>query len=375
MSRELNTTSRNHLRDGCGANTHFCFNPSVYSVGSAPNKSIMQAIIGLNVGFIRERWWPRNTAQQAAFSTLAASGVGFYLFIGDIGYTPAQARADVALLAESPIASSVIGVCGPNEPNSHGGTAWPSNVAAIQQAIHTEVFNQPTLADHVAVVGTALKHNVANIDADYQALAAAGIRRWCDVGDFHFYPGSAGPSLNAGEAKRAGQAYGPLPLWHSETGWTSDDTAPEVAGRFSVESLLRNHLTGIVGTILYEFADESQYVAGREGMFGMMKPVDYKPAYVRVRTLLATTDGNEAFDGRLAHFDKDVASDTGVVVTSEGNGRWTVYLMKETQDSVTLVLPPTLHADRGTRTTGNAGNNRYAITLFETLTVIQVTSN
>ncbi len=374
MSRPLQTTSRAHLRDGCGANTHFCFNPSVYSVGATPNPHILQALIDLKVGFIRERWWPKSVAQQAAFGALAKSGIGFYLFVGDMTYSAAAVRADVIALAQSPIASSVLAVCGPNEANAHGGTTWPARVTGIQQAIFTEVFNQPNLADHVAVVGPALKHNVPNVDADYQALAAAGIQRWCDVGDFHFYPGNAGPSLNAAEAERAGQAYGPLPLWHSETGWTSDDTDPSLAGRFSVEALLRNHVTGIIGTLLYEFADESQHVAGREGMFGLMEPVNPKPAYEEVRTLLATQDGGQSFPGSLAAFSKGVESDTEAVVTSDGNGKWTVYLLKEKQAAVTLVVPAALTCDIGTRKTGSHGNTRYTIPLQQTLTVAHVKS-
>lgn len=372
MTRALNTTPRRDLVGGSGANTHFCFNPSVYAQGANPSKHIMQAIIDLKVGFIRERWWPRNVAQQSAFATLAASGVGFYVFIGDISYTPAQARADVITLAQSPIASSVIAVCGSNEPNAHGGSTWPAKVTALQEAIFTEVFNQPTLANHVAVVGPALKHNVADIDADYAALADAGIQRWCDVGDFHFYPGNVGPSLNAEEAVRAGKAYGDLLLWHSETGWTGADTDPVMAGRFSVEALLRNHVTGIVGTMIYELADESQYVQGREGIFGMMQPVDPKPAYVEVQTLLATPDGKQAFDGWLAAYSKGVESDADAIVTSEGDGMWTVYLMKEKQPTLTLVLPAKLSADTGTLSRGSAGNKRYAIAMTETLTVVHV---
>ena len=373
MSTEMTITAREHLRDGAGANTHFCFNPSVYSVGLDPNPLVVKAIIELGVGVIRERWWPKNRAQQAAFASLAKAGIGFYLFIGDIGSTIAEVRADVVALAQSPIAASVVAVCGSNEPNGHGGTTWPGKVTALQQAIHTEVFNQPALADHVAVVGPALKHNVPHLDADYQAVAAAGIQRWCDVGDFHFYPGSAGPSYNAGEADRAGQAYGPLSLWHSETGWTGDDTDPAVAGRFSVEALLRNHLSGVVGTILYELADESQYVRGREGVFGLMTPIVPKPAYQRIQALLATPDGHEDFPGLLGDTALGVPTDTDAVVTSEGKSTWTVYLLKGKDDSVTLILPPELSSDTGTVSWGAGGNRRYLIKLVDTMTVVQVT--
>lgn len=372
MTTALKTTAREHLRDGAGANTHFCFTPSVYAVDGVPNPHIIAMIKDLGVGFIRERWWPQNKAQQKAFASLAEAGVGFYLFVGDIGATVAEVRAEVALLAQSPIASSVIAVCGANEPNSHGGSSWPGHVTDLQQAIYTEVFNQPALADHVAVVGPSLKHNVPNVDADYQAVKAAGIQRWCDVGDFHFYPGNTGPILNEEEAERAGQAYGEMSLWHSETGWTEADTNRDMSGRFSVETYLRNHLTGIVGTIIYGLADEGEYVEGREGMFGMMEAVKAKPAYEKVRTLLATKDGAQEFPGSLGDTASGVPTDTEAVVTSEGNDKWTVYLLKQKQANATLILPSNLSADTGTLSRGAGGNKRYGIKLSQTMTVVQV---
>jgi hypothetical protein len=371
MTTTLTVTARSDLRDGSGANTHFCFNPSVYSVGSSPNAHIVQALVDLKVGYIRERWWPKNPAQQAAFVTLTNAGIGLYVFIGDKTYTTAQVQSDVAALAASPFASALIAVCGPNEPNAGGGSTWPAAVVAVQQAIYTEV-SKYAVFDHTAIVGPALMHNVRDIDADYRALAAAGVGRWCDAGDFHFYPGNAGPSGNAAEAQRAGQAYGGLSLWHSETGWTGADTDPGTAGRFSVEALLRNHLSGIVGTMLYGFADESQYVPGREGLFGLMTATAPKPAYSEIQALMKSPDGTQAFHGRLASLAKNVESDTGAVVTSDGGNTWTVYLLRETQTATTLVIPQQFSADCGSFTLGSGGNRRYSVTLTESMTVVHV---
>ena len=363
MTRPLKATARRHLRQGAGANTHFWLDPSVYTLNETPNLAVLRAIDYLKIGYIRERYWPHDPGQVAAFSWLSATKVGLFLFIGDMSYTPDRVHAEVAYLATSPIADQVVGVCGPNEANKDQSSPWPAKAVEIQQAIYTEVFRHPSFARHVAVVGPALMHNVQDIDRDYRALRAAGIMRWCDAGDFHFYPGNAGPHLNAGEAQRARQAFGNLPLWHSETGWTGADTPPATAGMFSVEALLRNRLTGIVGTVLYEFADESQYLEGREGLFGLRTPTQPKPAYGRIHTLLALPDGNQPFNGWLADYAPGVPSDVGAVVTSEGDGHWTVYLMRQEQDSATIVFDP----HRGPR-------QRRTVALSSSLVVVELSS-
>jgi hypothetical protein len=371
VTTTLTTTRRIDLQKGAGANTHFCFAPSVYAVAGKPNPIVVQSLIDLKIGFIRERWWPKNVAQQKAFATLAAAGVRFYLFVGDVHSTPEQVRAETADLAGSPIAGSVVAVCGANEPNAAGGDLWPGRVVALQQQICTEAGKHLSLR-RAAVVGPALKHNVRDVDHDYQAVATAGVRRWCEAGDFHFYPGNAGPIDNAAEETRARQAYGAKPMWHSETGWTGADTDGATAGRFSVEALLRNHLSGIVGTILYEFADESQYVQGREGLFGMRMAAKLKPAFTSVKTLLATPDGNQPFVGSLSAFSKGVPSDTDFVVTSEGKGRWTVYLLRDKQQHAGLVLPLPYTVDRGVYGTGPNGERIFTVALTETMTTVHV---
>ena len=371
MATKLKTTLRSDLRDGSGINTHFCFHPSVYGDGRTPNQQLVQSVIDLNIGVVRERYWPGNPAQQKAFDQLIDAGIGLYLFIGNISSTTGQMQTDAKALANASFASNVVGVCGPNEPNAGDGDGWAAKVVSLQQALYTEVCTHDSLKG-AGIVGPALMHNVKDIDHDYYALAKAGVGRWCDVGDFHFYPGNAGPIGNAAEAIRAGEAYGALGLWQSETGWTGADTSEQDAARFSVEALLRNHLTGMVGTILYELVDESQYVAGREGLFGLRKPNGTKLAYLAVQKLLATPDGREPFDGWLAPYATGVESDCEAVVTSEGKSCWTVYLLKHSQATATLVLPPQYKADNGSFSYGGDGRRRYTVQLNETMTTVQV---
>jgi hypothetical protein len=362
MPRALQTTPRSDLRAGSGVNTKFSVDPSVYTLDGVPNPDIVQSLIDVQVGYVRERWYRHDPGQDAAFTQLTEGGIGLFLYIGRIEvYTAAMAAADVASLAESPYADAVVAVCGPNEANASQDDQWPASAVAIQQAIYETVHSYGSFASHVAIVSCALMHNnVKNLDHDYRALRRAGIQRWCDYGDFHYYPGNDGPIHNVDEARRAREAFGKLPLWQSETGWTSTDTDPVTAGRFTVEALLRNHLSGIVGTLIFEFADESQYVEGREGYFGIRYPDGPKPAYTRMATLLATPDGNEEFPGWLADYSKGVQSDAGAVVTSEGQGQWTVYLMKEQQDQATIVMPT------------QQGNERYSVDMDESMVVVPV---
>lgn len=362
MTTALATTKRLDLADGSGANTQFAVSPSVYAKGTTPNPVVVQAIIDLGVGCVREGWRPSSAAQRAAFTTLTKADVRLVLYIGDITSTAKQVQADIAALAASPFAASVVAICGPDEPNAAGGEAWPVKAVAIQQTIWNEVHKYRVFA-HTAIVGPGLKHDVPDIDADYQALADAGIARWCNAGDFHYFPGSAGPVTNAAEADRAGQAYSSLSLWQSETGWTTSVTDATTAGLFSVEALLRNHLSGIVGTLLYDVADEAPYVKGALGEFGLMTATTPKPAYTGIQTLLRTPDGKARFPGWLDDYSPGLESDTAAVVTSDGSGQWTVYLLREKQTTAHLVLPARFTADCGDFTVDAHGNHSYQVPL------------
>lgn len=364
----LPTTPRESLRAVCGVNVHFVFNPSVFAVGTNPDPDMINFIIKSGVRYIRERWRPGNKAQFAAWTQLADAGVRFYTFIGDTSSSLDEITSDTTALANSPIAKAVKGVCGPNECNSSQNDTWQDKTVKIQKTIFQTVDKYaPMFADDVEVVSACLKHNVPNLDGDYVKIAAAGIQPWCTQADFHYYPGNGGPISNANEASRARQAFGSLPLWHSETGWTGADTTPDNAGRFTIEAFLRNYLTGIVGTIIYELADEGQYVSGREGKFGMCEPAFPKLAHTWTSHLLTTPDGNEDFPGWLADFSEGVESDSQAVVVSDGAGYFTVHLLKIKQGYVNLTLPPGYASDVGALTVLSNGNSKYKITYSTTM--------
>jgi hypothetical protein len=358
----LLVTPRSNLRTVCGVNTHFNWENTAYSEKKAPRQKVIEALRQLGVGMIRERFAPGNSPQKQAFDALAEAGIKFYITIGTIRSTPQEVQSDIEALAKSDIAPSVIAICGPNEVNASGNAVWPEKAVAVQKIIFDEVSRYPTLK-HAFVVGPVLKHNVRHLDDDYKALCAAGIQQYCNRGDFHFYPGNWGPAGdskhpgNVEECTRATQAYGKLIMFNSETGWTLHQTDPEMAGRFSVEAYLRNYLHGLCGTFLYEFIDEGQTKGKHEGYFGLLKEdCTPKPAYSMVQSLLATKDGSEAFPGHLA-----VGDDAQTVVTSEGNGHWTVYLLRSEKTNASVLLPAGYECDGGS-----------SVHLANSLTIIHV---
>jgi hypothetical protein len=345
-AQNLPVTPRSALRSGAGVNTHFCNENSTYSDAKTAKPEVVAAIPALGVSMVRERYWPNHPCQKDAFSALAKKGVRFYLFIGDTTYNYSHAVSDIDALAKSDIASSVAAICGPNEPNKSGGD-WPSACQEIQRAIHDRVLYYRSQAHplfkNTLIVGPALMHeHVQNLDQDYRDLGNK-IKGLFECGDFHFYPGLSGPFKNAQECDRARtEAFGSVPyskMFQSETGWTGTKTKPDDAGRFSAEAILRNYLTGIHGTLLFEFIDQPKQ-GGDEAQFGLLYPdCRHKPAYDMLKELLTHNDGNEAFPGYLS------SGDANTVVTSEGNGHWTVYFLMNKDHAATLQLPAGYKSD------------------------------
>src|SRR5262249_6033733 len=157
------------------------------------------------------------------------AGAGLALFVADLGTAPKAAAMLVETLAASHLAPYVKAVLGINEPNAHGGNAWPGRCIVIQEAIWQACM---TYLPSVPVVSPVLKRNVGKppggpqYDDDLQALKdAAGSEPPWHIGDHHFYPGNAGPVLNAAETLRVrAQCFGLGDMWMTETGWTGTDT-------------------------------------------------------------------------------------------------------------------------------------------------------
>jgi hypothetical protein len=354
----LTVTPRADLRAACSVQIHGAWS-APWNNGQTPNASLIEAIIGLGVGLVRDSLWCHNTAQQRWHKALADAGIGLWLNV--VADRAQYAAADIAYLAGLPYADAVKALGGLNEPNAYPNDTWPAHTVAVQMELQkaADLFLPDAL-----VVGPALKHEHVDYDADLKALAVAGIAEWCDTLDHHFYPSAEGPAANARERARAEAGYGAPVGTQSETGQT--DTQCKDAGlkaRWSVETYLRNYLDGVRLTSLYSLVDDST------GLFGLVG----KPAETAVRELLATPDGGEDFPGWLAQHPEP--SDARYVCTSEGGGKWTVYLLRGNDPTATLVLPGRGYkVDVGTETVGPRGNERE-LELLDSLTVVHVSTD
>jgi hypothetical protein len=372
-------TPRSALRAECGWNSHFCWDPSNYSKDGVVNEKLVQAAIDLGAGLCRERWFPNDKQQQQVFVRLGEAGIRLFTTMADMGSKPGDIEVLVDKLVDSPILPYVQAVTGPNEMNGNQGAKWVANANTIQRALYTTVRSYPELSN-VEVVSGSLKHNVKDYDADLSALAETGYYAWCDAADMHYYPGRSGPVTNKGERERVRQCFWHLDTYHSETGWTEADTEQAFSGPGTVETYLRGYLDPTVkATFIYELIDEKPITEGREGMFGMLgKNVSPKLAYSMAQELLRPRhEPEQPFPGWLSH-PEDQAVVLDYVVTSEGDGCWTVYLLRSEAENasstVTIMLPGSTSygIDIGTVKVGSAGNRRYTITLDSPLTIAHV---
>lgn len=342
-----------------GVNTHACWSdPNPYH----PPAEKAELIASWGLRYIRERWFPRNKAQRTFFETLVDNGVGLYLTIGAMDSSLDAIDADLEALKASPFLESVIGICGPNEPNKSENTTWQDKLYKVQKRIWEQ---RP--AD-VWVAAGALKVNVKTYEDDWRKLDALGITAMCDILDFHNYPGEKGPRHTTGVAAQLAAAGG-KPTFQSETGWTTHDTAKDDQTRWVTEAILRNSLDpNIVGTTIYEAFDYPEAEGPHSGHFG--------PDWAPTAELLNGIDYGRDFPGWLATWQNGLPYDGTAVCTSDEDG-WTLYLLEREgseQHDFTLVLPAGLGCSLGEPTkVGSDGKNRWVdVPVVETMTTIYV---
>lgn len=379
------TSTRDELIATTCIQTHFDHPRSVYSAdGVTASPQVVSNLIASGLGAVRQTWWPGSRSCRDGLAALASAGFSLYLTLRrDI--KPGEVAGDIEVLDGMSWAGAVIAVEGINEPNAAGGDSWPPRVAAIQSAL-TEALTRSSHLIAADVGGIPLMRNVGHAGdrytADVQAIAATNVGAWCDLGVFHHYPGNGGPVLNAGEVDLVRPIYeldgGEGRRYvHGETGWTGADTDPWDAERMTWETYLRNYLhrdadgqPDIILTNIYEAADESATLPGREGRFGVLDAQGHpKPAYYGIRRLVGIPDGGTVFRGRLS-----AADDATPVVFSNGGdcipGSFQLYLLRGELPLATVIVPPDLNVFsyvRGVPTllpfeVGSAGNRRFAVT-------------
>jgi hypothetical protein len=357
------TTSRADFRATVGVNTHF--NKAGYQDqhGDSYDKRILDALVELRPGFIREAWWPGNPPQQEAFAVLVSHRIRLHLTLNNaIGLGDIDRYVQACV--DAGFDRHVTHFAGLNEPNDNHPRGWAAKTLNYQQALFDAVTSRQAKGHfpRCKVAGPSLKHQVTDLDADYRAISE--VRRFCQVGNFHFYPAWNGAYECPGELERARQAFGEgMDLLQTESGRSRDDSASHQVAKFLVDWHIRMFFEpGCAGSVGYEFADEDN-LTGREAQFGLFnRSTGPWAAYHALRPLLAAKHGGEPSPVSVS---KD--TDAKVLVFSNGSGQFDVFLSwppghGSHQRHAELLLPHDYTCDTGRHMTGSEGDGlRYRI--------------
>ncbi|MGH3345824.1 MAG: glycosyl hydrolase [Nocardioides sp.] len=210
--------------------------------------------------------------------------------------SPAEATARVNQIAAE-YADVVLALEGVNEPNNTGVSDWAQRTIAIQRAIWDARNANPELAD-IRVLSPALhdRNEIENGGAGYRALAAKGIDKLCDRVSLHSYP--RGGEVTTGLADRlkmVDTAYADMPVWITETGWTTYTggsgqkvTTTDNAAKYGAEAIstIADH-PRVRKAFRYELLDDPGTGSNPESRYGLVN-ADWsrKPEFYSVRKVL-----------------------------------------------------------------------------------------
>ncbi len=129
-----------------------------------------------------------------------------------------------------------IAIEGMNEPNHNRDGSpvradWAAMTVAYQKVIWDFVKSTPSLR-HVSVISPSLQMGGDDIYTHFTKLRDAGIANYIDYAGMHSYPAGLKPDSKV--ETRLGyvrNAWGPVPTWVSETGYTNAMNAPMVGPR------------------------------------------------------------------------------------------------------------------------------------------------
>jgi hypothetical protein len=237
----------------------------------------------LGAKHMRDRLVPSQTSQQLAYSLMNANGIKVHATIGLLGDTDVDIGIVLAKAAEHPEYYSSFG--GPNEPNATG-PGWVQKTILHQQAIYQKVKGNPALA-HITVVGPSLKDQSPTLAQDFKDLADAGIGKWCDVADYHLYPGGITPTHGLDEHIAMATSWG-HPTYCTEGGYNTGvgitghgNPVPEdVQATYAPRQLLEQYIRGVRRFFTFELLDDPDSIpfSTWESHFGLVECPSLDPA-------------------------------------------------------------------------------------------------
>jgi hypothetical protein len=332
-----------------GVCAHPNFGNSVYQYTDA----WMKALASTGASYFRGMYSSRASATGATVRAARQNGVQWAMGV----YPDDWSMTDSALVSQiKDIAANAADVClyieGINEPNySRGGgsvpTDWVQRTVAKQKIIWETVKGEARLA-HVKVVGPSLQA-VQATEADYGALANAGITQYLDFAGLHRYPGGRYPDYLLDErlAWIRRQWHG-KPTWITETGYTNavasrvgHPPVPESVSAAYAPSALLEAVDRGCHVSWFELLDDpdpgaKDVIESNFGMFatgaGAAPPWREKPVVGTMRSFLAALkDPGAAFDPPLFKLAVNTGTaDVRTTLMAKRDGSHTLFVRRAT---------------------------------------------
>ena len=305
----------------------------------------------LNASYIRGKYSTGASLREAtAGITAQCRSLGLKwvvtLIPEDWSMSLTQLRDVLAHLRDN-AADVCIGIEGMNEPNHNRDGSpvrsdWAVQTVAYQRVIWDFVTTTPQLS-HVSVIGPSLQMGGTDPFVDFTALAAAGLPGLMHYAGMHSYPAGLKPDSKVDT--RLGyvrDAWGAVPTWVSETGYTNALNAPmvgprpvpvDVSAAYGPRSLL-DYFTRGCKSARYELLSEPDPTnAEPEYSYGLLNcpsndPASWtvKPEYTVMRDLLgALRDSATAYAPAPVPLQVTASSNVKWLLTGRSDGTTTLY--------------------------------------------------
>ncbi len=305
----------------------------------------------MNVSYIRGKYSPSPALREATENIITqcrALGLKWVMTLipEDWSMTLAELRAVLVHIRDN-AADLCIGIEGMNEPNHNRDGSevrpdWAVATVAYQKVIWDFVTTTPALS-HVSVVGPSLQMGGDDPFAAFTALGAAGLPGLMHYAGMHSYPGGLKPDSKVDtRLGYVSAAWGAVPTWVSETGYTNAMAAPmvgprpvplDVAAAYGPRSLLDYYTRGCKSARYELLSEPDPTNAEPELSYGLLHcpsndPATWtvKPEYTVMRDLLgALKDTAPAYTPSPVPLQVTAPSTVKSVLTAKSDGTTTLY--------------------------------------------------
>lgn len=267
-----------------------------YSHGGSTYQTLPQAVqlaINLGVHSVRDRLkinnagTPSSTEQISAFRELQAAGVKIHSTVGELGDSRDRIVQYLDAMRNLGGPQMFASIGGVNEPNKGHPAGWVQDTVNHQCRIWNNSADLRSAG--VDVVGPSLYDQGGSPEADFQALADAGIGACMSHGDFHRYPRGTVPTNGLAErVEWSSIMSGGKPTYATETGyntatWITDrgnPVSPAVQGIYLPRAMAEFFKAGVAKTFVYSLLDDPTLSDDWESEWGIVEPDGApKPAY------------------------------------------------------------------------------------------------